>query len=85
MSLGLCYLHNHNPLIVHCDLSLNNVLLTAHRVAKISDLGMVKVIKADSRKTITIKLQVYYCICLLSRVPIVQLVGLPWACFHLLE
>ena len=53
VSLGLCYLHNHDPPIVHCDLSPNNVLLTAHHVAKISDLEVAKVIKADSRKTMT--------------------------------
>jgi len=53
VSLGLCYLHNQDPPIVHRDLSPNNILLTAHHVAKISDLGVAKVIKADSRKTMT--------------------------------
>ena len=53
VSLGLCYLHNHHPPIVHRDLSPNNILLTHHYVAKISDLGVAKVIQADSRKTMT--------------------------------
>ena len=53
VALGLCYLHNRDPPIVHRNLSPNNVLLTAHHVAKISNLGVAKVIKADSRKTMT--------------------------------
>ena len=51
VSLGLCYLHNHDPPIVHRDLSPNDILLTAHHVAKISDLGVAKVIKADTRRS----------------------------------
>ena len=53
VSRGLWYLHNHHPPIVHRDLSPNNVLLTSQYVAKISDLGVAKVIKADSKKTKT--------------------------------
>jgi len=39
--------------IVHQDLSPNNILLTSQFVAKISDLGVAKMIKADCRKTKT--------------------------------
>ena len=48
---GLSYLHNRTPSIIHRDLSPNNVLLSHESVAKISDLGVAKVIKADSKKT----------------------------------
>ena len=37
---GLQFLHSQN--IIHRDLSSNNILLTKHLVAKISDLGMAK-------------------------------------------
>ena len=53
VSRGLWYLHGHYPPIVHRDLSPNNVLLTSQFVAKISDLGVAKVIQADSKKTKT--------------------------------
>ena len=39
---GLQFLHSQN--VIHRDLSSNNILLTKHLVAKISDLGMAKVI-----------------------------------------
>ena len=42
MCNGLQFLHSQN--IIHRDLSSNNILLTKHLVAKISDLGMAKVI-----------------------------------------
>ena len=54
VSRGLWYLHAHHPPIVHRDISPNNVLLlTSQFVAKISDLGVAKVIQADSKKTKT--------------------------------
>ena len=42
MCNGLQFLHSQN--IIHRDLSSNNILLTKHLVAKISDLGMAKAI-----------------------------------------
>ena len=44
MALGLRYLHEHSPTIVHRDLSANNVLLTTDMSAKISDLGVAKML-----------------------------------------
>ena len=56
VSCGLNYLHRYKPEpIIHCDLSPNNILLMSrHRqkvVAKISDLGVAKIVKADSKAT----------------------------------
>ena len=42
VALALSYLHQHDPPIIHRDLSANNVLLTRGMTAKISDLGMAK-------------------------------------------
>ena len=50
---GLRYLHHQNPPVVHRDLSPNNILLTAHLVAKISDLGVAKAVKLNSKQTMT--------------------------------
>ena len=44
VSLGLCYLHNQTPPIIHRDLSANNVLLTPNMTAKISDLGVARIL-----------------------------------------
>ena len=51
VSLGLRYLHSNK--IVHRDLSSNNILLTSLLRAKISDLGVAKVVKTDSKKSLT--------------------------------
>ena len=44
VALGLYYLHSQTPPIIHRDLSSNNVLLTANMTAKISDLGMARIL-----------------------------------------
>ena len=53
VSLGLSYLHGRRPAVIHRDLSSNNVLLSGrgNLVAKISDLGTAKMIRADSKQT----------------------------------
>ena len=44
VALGLFYLHSQTPPIIHADLHSSNVLLTSNMKAKISDLGMAKIL-----------------------------------------
>ena len=44
VALGLHYLHSQIPPIIHRDLSSNNVLLTPNMTAKISDLGVARIL-----------------------------------------
>ena len=51
--LGLRYLHSRNPPIVHRDLTPNNILLSYRLEAKITDLGVAKVVQTSNQKTMT--------------------------------
>lgn len=51
VALGLHFLHQHTPAIIHRDLSANNVLLSSNMQAKISDLGVAKIVKFSSTQT----------------------------------
>ena len=51
--LGLRYLHSRNPPLVHRDLTPNNILLGYRLEAKITDLGVAKVVQTDNQKTMT--------------------------------
>ena len=44
VALGLYYLHSQTPPIIHRDLSSNNILLTSSMTAKISDLGVARIL-----------------------------------------
>ena len=58
---GLAYLHEQRPPVVHGDLSPRNILLKIGKhvlVAKIGDLGVAKIIKADTKATRSILTQV---------------------------
>ena len=50
VSLGLCYLQSQTPPIIHRDLSSNNVLLTSNMTAKISDLGVARILNLTPLK-----------------------------------
>ena len=48
------YLHSKNPPVIHCDLSPNNILVGFRLEAKITDLGVARVVKiGSSTKTMT--------------------------------
>ena len=50
VALGLHYLHSQRSPIVHRDLSSNNVLLTSNIRAKISDLGVARILNLSPQK-----------------------------------
>ena len=44
---GLVYLHNHNPVVIHRDLTARNVLLNSAMVAKIADMGNSRIVNVQ--------------------------------------
>ena len=44
VACGLVYLHNHSPPIIHRDLTSRNILLNSSMVAKITDLGVARIL-----------------------------------------
>ena len=49
---ALCYLHGGDPIIIHRDLTSNNVLLTYDMTAKVSDLGTAKMLNVSVSKAL---------------------------------
>ena len=46
---ALCYLHGGDPIVIHRDLTSNNVLLTYNMTAKVSDLGTAKMLNMNAK------------------------------------
>jgi len=53
ISTGLRFLHERAPPILHRDLTANNVLLTEDMRAKISDLGMARILPNNCQESLT--------------------------------
>ena len=53
VALGLYYLHKQTTAIIHRDLSANNVLLTSNMTAKISDLGVARILNLTPLQRMT--------------------------------
>ena len=53
VALGLKYLHSCNPPIAHRDITPNNILLANNLQAKITDIGVAKVLQCDAKVTMT--------------------------------
>lgn len=53
VGLGLHFLHDRQDPIIHRDLSANNVLLSTDMRAKISDLGVAKILQVNPAKLST--------------------------------
>ncbi len=52
-ALGVRHLHGRSPPIIHRDLTAKNILLTSDMTAKISDLGVARLLPAPRAATMT--------------------------------
>ncbi|KAI5405077.1 putative serine/threonine-protein kinase wnk7, variant 2 [Lathyrus oleraceus] len=51
--MGLVYLHNHSPPIIHRDLKCDNIFINGHQgVVKIGDLGLATLLKHNNAKSV---------------------------------
>ena len=53
VSRAICYLHTLNPPMMHCNLSPNNIFLTANLLAKVSDFTEMRVVSPLSSDRMT--------------------------------
>ena len=53
VALGLRYLHTHTPIIIHRDLSSNNVLISKGMKGKIGDLGTARLVDPKKQSQMT--------------------------------
>ena len=53
VALGLRYLHTRTPIIIHRDLSSNNVLISKGMEGKICDLGTVRLVDPEKQSRMT--------------------------------
>ena len=54
VTLGLRFLHERSEPILHRDLTANNILVTEHMQAKLSDLGMARIVPENLLKELTV-------------------------------
>lgn len=51
--MGLVYLHNHNPPIIHRDVKCDNIFINGHQgEVKIGDLGLATLLKQNNAKSV---------------------------------
>ena len=58
---GLCYLHTHNPPIVHRDLKCDNIFINGHSgEVKIADLGLATDLSQPTAQKVLGKISLFF-------------------------